>query len=182
MKKIQVLFLLLTVACGTAGKIGWENVPPFLNTEKKILFYDFQMKYKNKQVDGLLLVERNAVNKPRFVLTSHFGVSLFDLEGTEDGYTTHFAIDFPDKKKALDLVWKDLSLLYDPSAGIGYAPIRNSEGKVETLQSGTGIYKTKMKMENYKEGYPKNIKIEHPLLQVSLFLTRAESVEETLYY
>ena len=81
MRIVAIAVLILFTACGTPGKMSRENLRPLLDTSEGVKMYDFQLSYGNNDVEGWLLVNKDSLDYQRFVLTSHIGMSLFDLEG-----------------------------------------------------------------------------------------------------
>lgn len=182
MKNILIVLALFLTACGTAGKTPWEGVKPLLNTEDSVLLYDFQMTHINGVVEGLLLVNKNAVNRPRLVLTSYISLSLFDLEGTAEGYKVNYVIDVLDRRRVLDLLWDDFSILFEPSSRKGFPPVGDDDGNIVLLTTGIGIRSTVIKASDYDKGYPVTIVIDHPALGLSVNLKALQDAQGSLYY
>jgi len=182
MKNFLIVLALIFTACGNPGRIPWAGVKPLLSTEDSVQLYDFQMTHLNAIVEGLLLVNKNDLNRPHLVLTSYFSLSLFDLEGTVDGYKVNYVIDVLDRSRMLDLLWDDFSILFDPSVRTGFRPVTNDQGNILLLTMGTGIRSTVIKAADYVNDYPATIVIDHPALHLSVYLKVLQNAHGSLYY
>ncbi|MDD5046941.1 MAG: hypothetical protein PHR08_07810 [Bacteroidales bacterium] len=182
MKKILVVLIMqVLVSCGMAGRILWRDLTPLLGTAERVGMYDFSLSHMNREIEGLLLVGRNAVNKPRFVLTSYFGISIFDLEGSSEGYQVHYVSGILDRKRALDLLWNDLSMLVDPCIREGYEPFRDDQGNIIRLRTGRGIRRTEVTAGDYAGVFPQSIRIDHPHLHITIELKANQNAWGSLY-
>ncbi|HNR28294.1 MAG TPA: hypothetical protein PKY83_07955 [Bacteroidales bacterium] len=180
MKNLLIVCALILTACGAAGRIPWEEVRPLLSTEDSVQLYEFQMLHMNGTEEGLLLVSMNTVNRPRLVLTSFFGMSLFDLEGTAEGYQVHYVMDVLNRSRMLDLLWDDFSLLFEPYSRKGFPPVRNDDGAIVMLMTGNGILHTVIRAGDHVNGYPSTILIDHPALRLSVRIKVLQDAEESL--
>ena len=176
-----VLVIFFT-ACGTAGKIPRENVGPLLDTSEGVKMYDFHLNYGKNDVEGWLLVNMDKSGNQRFILTSHIGMSLFDLEGTTDEYRTIYVIDFLDRKRVLDLLWNDFSILFFLQIFKKTDFETNENENILMLVTGHGPLKTVITARDYEEGFPKTIQIDHPRLRLSVLINKPDNVEGSLLY
>jgi hypothetical protein len=174
--------ILLFTACGTAGNIPRENIKPLLDTSEGVKMYDFHLNYGKNDVEGWLLVKMDESGSQRFILTSHMGMSLFDLEGTPDEYRTIYVIDFLDRKRALDLLWNDFSILFSPQIFKKTDFQTNENGNILMLVTGHGPLKTVITAKDYEDGFPKTIQIDHPRLRLSLLINKTDHVEGSFLY
>lgn len=180
-KLISALFLVLN-SCAVAGLIPWRETKPLLDISEGVKMYDFRLSFINREIEGLLLVTRNEESRPRLVLTSHFGISLFDLEGTADGYRVHYVIDFLDRDKALDLLWDDFLLPTAPSVVDATVQGLDAQGNVALVRTGSGIRKTVVRAGGYSRGFPDNIQISHPRLQLSFYINMTQDAQKSLLH
>lgn len=176
------VLVLLFAACGTTGKIPSENVIPLLDTSEGVKMYDFQLSYGNNDVEGWLLVNNDSLDYQRFVLTSHIGMSLFDLEGIPGQYRIHYVVDFLDRKRALDLLWSDFSILFSPQIFKKTDFETNETGNILLLETGNGPLKTVITAKDYEGGFPKSIHIDHPRLRLRVLIKQPDNVEGSLLY
>ena len=176
------VLVFLFAACGTTGKIPPENVSPLLDTSEGVKMYDFQLIYGKNNVEGWLLVNRNKSGNQRFILTSHIGMSLFDLEGTSDEYRILYVVDFLDRERALDLLWSDFSILFSPQIlkKTNFEIYEN--GNIRMLETGHGPLKTLITAKDYEGGFPKTIQIDHPRLRLRVLIKQPDNVEGSLLY
>lgn len=179
---LAVLAGLFLISCGSASHILWRDQLPLLDTTRRVGMYDLRISFMNREIEGLMLTTMNSDNRPRFVLTSYFGMSVFDLEGSSDGYLVNYVTPFLDRKRILDLLWDDLSMLREPNVRSGYEPFRDANGNTVRLRTGRGIRSTKIVAGNYQGVFPQNITIEHPLLNLLLELTVLQNAQGSLYY
>ncbi|HOZ20053.1 MAG: hypothetical protein BWX93_01541 [Bacteroidetes bacterium ADurb.Bin139] len=182
MKNILIVLALILTACGTTARITWEGVKPLINTEDSVQLYEFQMIHVNGVLEGLILVKKNNLNRPHLVLTSYFSLSLFDLEGTAEGYKVNYVIDVLDRRSVLDLLWDDFSMLIDPSAWTGFRPVADDQGNILLMTTGTGIRSTVIKAADHANGYPASIVIEHPALRLSVYLKVLQDAQGSIYH
>ncbi len=178
---LAVLVVFFTT-CGTAGKIPRENVRPLLDTSEGVKMYDFHLSYGKNDVEGWLLVNKDDMKNQRFVLTSHIGMSFFDLEGTPNEYRILYVVDFLDRKRALDLLWNDFSILFSTQIFKKTDFKINENGNILMLVTGHGPLKTVITAKDYKEGFPKTIKIDHPRLRLTVLINKPDNVEGSLLY
>jgi len=182
MRIVAIAVLILFTACGTPGKMSRENLRPLLDTSEGVKMYDFQLSYGNNDVEGWLLVNKDSLDYQRFVLTSHIGMSLFDLEGIPGQYRIHYVVDFLDRKRALDLLWNDFSILFSPQIFKKTDFETNETGNILLLETGNGPLKTVITAKDYEGGFPKSIHIDHPRLRLSVLIKKPDNVEGSLLY
>ena len=131
----------------------------------------------------------------RTLFSTHFGLSLFDLEIGSDSLTVHHCIEPLNKKKILSLFYRDFSVLFglnipsenkvtvynctDPQTDIvyklstpgfkGYYRIDGVENRMREIKLGSGLRKTTFRSFSDSSGQ-EAIRIRHTGLKLSIGL------------
>ena len=103
-----------TVHIGKSGKNTITQVPQVIDTLLQTQIFELQMNYKENEFSGLLLMKKYENDHYRIVLTSPFGLTIFDLEINKRDYTFHYCIQPLNNKRALYLLKNDFSMLLSP--------------------------------------------------------------------
>ncbi|MEA5005753.1 MAG: hypothetical protein VB022_04990 [Rikenellaceae bacterium] len=174
---ISILLLFLLSSCSTLERGESTGVPLVIDTSSGVQIYDLTMTYKDMEFAGMLLLNSGNQEKNRFVLTSHFGMTVFDLETTMSGYKTHYVIPAMNRKRVLYLMWSDFSILMRPDFFKNIKYTFREDGKLESLVRSGSITKTEMSFIQYVKGFPNEMEINHPYLKLNIKLKKLENVD-----
>ncbi len=160
---VAVTICLLSAACSRAIVNGSELVPAIYQTTEQVSRYDASISF-GKTGQGGILVAKKYGNDIRIVCTSYFGMSLFDLSLSSNGYTLNNCIE-PLRKEA---IWKILSqdfrLLFMP---VPSAKTTIDKAGNRILKSGNGLTRGKI---SYSTASQTAI-VSHPWLRLKLSIT-----------
>lgn len=173
----SILILLILSSCSTLERGESTGVPLVIDTSAGVQIYDLTMTYKDVEFAGILLMNSGMQEKNRFVLTSHFGMTVFDLETTAKGYRTHYVIPAMNRKRVLYLLWSDFSILMRPDF---FKNIKYTYGegcKLKSLVRSGSITKTEMSFIQYVNGFPNTLEINHPYLKLNIKLKKIENAD-----
>lgn len=202
---VSICLLLFCCSCapsitkdcrkGETLLIGKEQLPPMVDASGQLRKYNMTIDFMRKHFSGMLLVKETATGTYRTLFSTHFGLSLFDLEVGTDSLTVHHCIEPLNKKKILNLFYRDFSVLLGlnipsqskatvyicpkPPTGIvyklsaprskGYYRIDTSTGLVEQIKLGSGLRKTTFRSQPDSTGQ-QSIRIRHTGLKLSIGL------------
>lgn len=152
-------------------KDGPGMVPDVVDTLVDTQIFELQMNYKENEFTGLLLLKKLGDEHYRFVLTSHFGLTVFDLEVDKRDYKVHYCLEPLNRKRALYLLRNDFSILLNP---VFFNNIKHKieDNRLIALERSGSITKTVMSFAAYKGTWPESIKIGHPYLKLYITLTK----------
>lgn len=156
----------------TAGKyVDTATVPLVVDTIPETQIFELQIDFRNDEFSGLLLVRRMGNEHYRFVLTSHFGLTVFDMETSKREFKVHYCIEGLNRKRVLYLLRNDFSMLLNPRffTNIKY---KVEEDRLISLERSGSITKTVMSFSGYHGQWPEILKIEHPYLKLYITLTK----------
>ena len=110
-------YVLLVMLSCTTVRISAPATGNQKNTvTNRVVTYGFSLDGKGREAEGVLYVGKTGPQKERFVLTSPMGPTLLDLETDGGHYTVHSVIPALNKKKVLNLLWKDFLLITKDNA------------------------------------------------------------------
>jgi len=170
---ISFVVLILFTSCSTTVRQERNKaIPLVIDTLGGVQLYDLNLCYKEVDFSGILLLDGGNEDGNRFVLTSHFGMTVFDIETEGNGYKVHYAIPAINHRKVLYLLWSDFSILMKPDyfKNIKYA--FDEEGKLVSLARSGSITKTEIYFKDFLDGYPQEIEINHPYLHLNITLNK----------
>ena len=160
------------------------------------LMYDMQIHYKKNDFSGILLIKPVENHSVRMILTSVFGMTIFDFELNETEFKINRCIKPMQKKRILNLFRKDFRALFSyqlpqvidatvyekeqapvgykikTSAGKSYYSIQNNQ--LKKLEMPAFITSLKIDFQNYKNNLPERILISHPSLKLNMQLEKTE--------
>lgn len=198
---------LLLICCSCAPSITREcrkgeivsmrkvQFPPMIDASSRLCKYNMTIDFMRKHFSGLLLVKETEAGTYRTLFSTHFGLSLFDLEIGADSLIVHHCIEPLNKKKILALFHRDFSVLFglniqpenkatvynctNPSTDIvyklstpgfkGYYRIDNIENRMREIKLGSGLRKTTFRSFPDSPGQ-EVIRIRHTGLKLSIGL------------
>ncbi len=173
---ISLFFTLIFSSCSTLRDKSVHNgdatiVPDVVDTVADTQIFELQMNYRENEFSGMLLLKKLGDDHYRFVLTSHFGLTVFDLEVDKRSYKVHYCLQPLNRKRALYLLRNDFSILLNP---MFFNNIKHQieETRLVALERSGSITKTVMSFTGYKGAWPELIKIEHPYLKLKITLTK----------
>lgn len=175
--------------------VGRKQLPPMADVSGRLAGYNMTVDFMRKHFSGMLLVRENGNGTCRALFSTHFGLSLFDLEIGKDTLIVHHCIDPLRKEKILDLFRQDFSILFGlnlysavPSRRY-LCPACESEeiyrlifsrpkiyyrkhvasGRLTEIRAGSGMGKTLFR------ACPDSISIRHPWLKLKICLEEISS-------
>lgn len=174
--------------------LGKEQCPAMVNASGRLCKYNMTIDFMRKHFSGLLLIKETEKGTYRTLFSTHFGLSLFDLEIGSGGLIVHQCIEPLNKKKILDLFYRDFQVilglniqpenkalvytctgqksdivykLFTPGFK-GYYRMDRS-GDIEEIQLGSGLRKTTFRSFPDSTGQ-EAIRIRHSGLKLSIGL------------
>jgi hypothetical protein len=156
------------------------GTPQVVDTAGGVQMYDLQLTYKNVNFGGMLLLKREGNDKNRFVLTSTFGMTVFDIETSGNGYKVNYVIQAINHRKVLYLLWSDFSILMRPDFFTRIHYTYTDQGYLKSLIRSGSVTKAVMNFNNYLQAFPVDIEIDHPYLKLNIKLKKLEDVTGTL--
>lgn len=203
---VSVCFLLLVCSCapsltkgcrrGTPFLLPKEELPAMVPFSERIRTYNMTIDFMRKHFSGLLVVKQTQAATCRILFSTHFGLSLFDLEVGPDSMQVHHCIEPLNKKKILDLLGRDFAVLsglslekenkavpylcaksphreiyyIETPAFKGYYRKDKPTGRVQEIRIGSGLRKTTFRSEPGPAGNVTSIRICHTGLRLSIGL------------
>lgn len=184
----SIIFLLALSSCSTLndsvriGKSGRnvvESVPNVIDTIPETQIFELQMNFRDDEFSGLLLLKKYENEHYRFILTSHFGLTIFDMEINKRDYTTHYCIQPLNNQRTLYLLRNDFSMLLKPDFFPNIRYRIDSSSRLTALERAGSITKTVMYFTDYKETWPSVLSIEHQYLKLYIKLTTLPDASAT---
>lgn len=159
---VAVAICLLSAACSRAIVNGDGLAPALYQATEQVSRYDVSISF-GKTDQGGMLVAKKYGNDIRIVCTSYFGMSLFDLSLSPDGYTLNNCIE-PLRKEA---IWKILSQDFR----LLFMPVPSTKSTIDKagnriLKSGKGLTRGKI---SYSPASQTAI-VSHPWLRLKLVI------------
>lgn len=203
---VSLCLLLMCSACapsitkgcrkGDVQVVGKERLSPMIDAAARLCKYNMTIDFMRKHFSGLLLVKETEAGTYRTLFSTHFGLSLFDLEIGGDTLIVHHCIEPLNKKKILALFQRDFSVLLGlnnlqsgnkaivytctpPRTDVvyklstpgfsGYYRMNEATGCMQEIRLGSGLRKTVFRSLPPTTG-TKAIRIKHTGLRLSLGL------------
>lgn len=107
--------------------------------------------------------------KIRILASTYFGLSLFDFSLRENEFHVNSCIEPMKKKKILLLLETDFKNLFLSGKNIR---IKKKSSTFEKRVTGRGFGKSVFYLSEFTSGHPKQIKIKHPWLRLSIQLDK----------
>lgn len=176
----SLIFMLTLSACSTLkdsvriGKSGRNvvgSVPHVIDSIPETQIFELQMNFRDDEFSGLLLLKKYDNEHYRFILTSHFGLTVFDMEINKRDYITHYCIQPLNNQRALYLLRNDFSMLLKPDFFPNIRYKIDASSRLTALERAGSITKTVMYFTGYKDSWPEILSIEHPHLKLYIKLT-----------
>ena len=201
----SICFILFCSSCapsilrecrkGEVLLLGKEQFPPMVNATARLCKYNMTIDFMRKHFSGLLLIKETEKGTYRTLFNTHFGLSLFDLEIGPRGLIVHQCIEPLNKKKILDLFYRDFQVILglniqsdnkvlvyncaEQQTGIvyklfipgfkGYYRMDRDSGCMEEIKLGSGLRKTTFRSLPDSAGL-EAIRIRHTGLKLSIGL------------
>jgi hypothetical protein len=173
---ISFVVLILFTSCSTTVRQERNKaIPLVIDTVGGVQLFDLNLCYKDVDFSGILLLDGGNEDGNRFVLTSHFGMTVFDIETEGNGYRVHYAIPAINHRKVLYLLWSDFSILMKPDYFKNIKYSFDEEGKLVSLTRSGSITKTEIYFKDFLDGYPQDIEINHPYLHLNITLNKIKN-------
>ena len=192
----------LTRGCRKEGRqlVRKEQLPPMVDASGHLCKYNMTVDFMRKHFSGLLLVRETANGTYRTLFSTHFGLSLFDLEIGRDTLIVHRCIEPLNKKKILTLFRSDFAVLFGlnlhpeneailytcPASPVGsvyrlttpgakgYYAIDRQTGALTAIRIGSGLWKTSFSVLPADSPQSPVIRIRHSGLKLSIGLEKLE--------
>lgn len=199
-------FLLLLSSCAPGIRSGCRkernvSVPrtdlpsmiPYAGTMRK---YHMQVSFGKRDFSGILLLRQQG-DTSRILFTTHFGMTLFDLEMDANSHTLHQCIPPLNKKKLFALLQQDFAVLFgqklkeentaltylcgEPSETIvyklktpgakGYYRKRIPKGRIDRITAGSALTKATFELNQSAQSEKDSVSVSHPLLRLRFTMT-----------
>lgn len=118
---VSFCFLLLCCSCASSitkgcrksgeQRLNKELLSPMVDASDRLCKYNMTVDFMRKHFSGMLLVKQTGTGTYRTLFSTHFGLSLFDLEISSDSLLVHYCVEPLKKKKILNLLRRDFSVL-----------------------------------------------------------------------
>ncbi|OFY41060.1 MAG: hypothetical protein A2X18_11900 [Bacteroidetes bacterium GWF2_40_14] len=174
----SLIFLLALSSCSTL-KNSVGSVPHVIDSIPETQIFELQMNFRDDEFGGLLLLKKYGNDHYRFILTSHFGLTVFDMEINKREYVTHYCIQPLNNKRALYLLRNDFSMLIKPDFFPNIRYKIDSSSRLTSLVRAGSITKTVMYFTDYKDSWPSVLSIGHPHLKLYIKLTTLPDASAT---
>lgn len=119
---VSLASLLLLTSCSpslTRGyrragveRVAKEKLPVAVDAAGGVQKYNLSLTFGKRHFSGMLLVRRSGEDTFRMVLSTHFGLTVFDFELTPDAFRVHHCVEPLRKEKILSLFRRDFSCLF----------------------------------------------------------------------
>ena len=117
----SLLLLLLFSACSpgilknfrkdNAYTVSRNDFYPFFPSGDTTQLFNMQVDFRKNHWSGLLLIKSVQPDVYRLVFTTHFGMSLFDLEFDNDLFRINYCVEALNKKRVMQLLENDFRIL-----------------------------------------------------------------------
>lgn len=167
-----------------------------VKTGDRLCKYNMTVDFWRKHFSGLLLIRQTEAGTYRTLFSTHFGLSLFDLEINRDRVVVHHCIESLNKKKILDLLARDFSVLFglfiQPENQVipyqclstqneavyyitypiakGFYRQDKATGRLEEIRMGSGLRKITFRSLPDSSGNTPSIQIRHTGLRLTIGL------------
>ena len=111
----------------------------------------------------------------RILASTYFGLSLFDFSLRGDSLHVNSCIEPMQKEKVLKLLEMDFKHLFLSSKDIR---VKEKSNTFETRISGKGFGKSILSISGETKGVPKQVKIKHPWIRLTIQLDKLDSTSE----
>lgn len=135
--------------------------------------FDFILTRKGNSIEGTVIIKSEGESTKRIVMTSFFGMTFLDFELNGSNIKINYCIEQLNREKVILLLKKDFEILFKPDHSKITKYTFNPSSKITALQQGNGITRTLMYFNNYIDGYPNEILINHPLLGIELKMIKS---------
>ncbi|HSH53159.1 MAG TPA: hypothetical protein VK982_15650 [Bacteroidales bacterium] len=88
-----------------------NEIPYSLPQSEKTLIYKTSIDFYQRNISGLLIIKKTDAQTYRIVLTTQFGLKIFDFELKEGNLKVVYCIDYLNKKSVISTFQDDFSLL-----------------------------------------------------------------------
>lgn len=96
---------------GETVSVAKEQLPPMIDASGSLCKYNMTVDFLRKHFSGLLLLKETGTGTYRALFSTHFGLSLFDLEVGADSLRVHHCVEPLNKRKILNLFYRDFQVL-----------------------------------------------------------------------
>ncbi|MCB9017131.1 MAG: hypothetical protein H6544_00795 [Prevotellaceae bacterium] len=180
----------------SVGKVGIakEDLCPVFAKTDTVITFNMQIDYKENNFAGLLVVSGGERERStRLVLTSYFGMTVFDFEIDADSFVVNRCFEQMNRKVVLSLLEKDFrTLLFynvpesikarkcEKGSMVGYK-MEASDGKAYYLIDGLSrqlqkihrpgaVRSLQIDFVQYEQGFPSVIEMKHPTIGLKMRL------------
>lgn len=204
---LSVSLCLLLIGCSCASsltrdrgkgetiRVEKEQLPPMIDASANLCKYNMTIDFLRKHFSGLLLLKETGTGTYRALFSTHFGLSLFDLEIGADSLKVHHCVEPLNKRKILNLFYRDFQVLlglnledenkatlhtgvrpdtdlvYQLSASgqKSYYRMNNKTGRIQEIRQGSGLRKITFRSLPDSTGQ-ESIRVRHTGLKLSIGL------------
>ena len=202
--RYSILFLILIIsACSNPYKNltktkypinDIQQIPYALPSSEKTLIFKANIDFYKNDISGLLIIKKTNDNIYRIVLTTQFGLKIFDFELNHGILNVKHCIEYLNKEIIINTFQTDFNLLlmqnkteviyfientelnqniWQFSSGkINHYYIQNTESeKIENISyKKRNSEKISVGLQNYKDNIPDNITLEHHNIKLKMIL------------
>lgn len=167
--KLISLTLLVFVLASCSKKVLPSQTAnyPIIHVNEDIQRWNMKIDFGKHHFSGMIILRQMQNQEIRILFTSHFGLSVFDLGMKGDEWIIYSCVEPMRDKRIQNLLKNDFRLLFLPDRKFRKT-IHTSEYTEYT--AGRFMGKTRIKVNKTTAEKPKDIKIEHPWLNLTLEL------------
>lgn len=169
------------------------QIPYSLKNGSRPTIFKADIKFYKNDISGLLVIKETAPEVYRIALATQFGLNIFDFELDHGALNVKYCIEYMNKKLILKTFETDFNILLMQMKYSEFRNYKNSEGKqiwhfkdknlnyyyAEGTQSNTienisfrkrNSEKIAVTLQNYRDILPKEIKLNHKNIKLSMSL------------
>jgi len=179
-------------------EIAESELYPFFREIDDMRFFNMEIDFRKNNFSGMLIIKKENADTYRAVMTSYFGMSVFDFQFGKDDFTVHYCLEDLNKKQVINTLRKDFENLFfmdieGKNPVTVYASRANDSLKVYKTKKENHYYlvntesKELRQMEiphrisslqyrftNYNNRFPSQINIKHTNIGLNIQLTEIE--------
>ena len=173
-----VCVLCLLTSCASPKVVEGDasvHSAPIICAQEFSQKYNMQLDFMKHHFSGMLIVRELPDNEIRILASTYFGLSLFDFSLRNEEFQVNSCIEPMKKKKILQLLETDFKNLFLNGKNIR---IKKKNSTFEKRVTGSGFGKSVFYLSEFVSGHPKQIKIKHPWLRLSIQLDNLKEKQD----
>ena len=175
------IVLLLLTACAPnilngfqktgTKEISEAELYPIFRQTGNVSFFNMEIDFRKKNFSGMLILKKENVDTYRAVMTSYFGMSVFDFEFGKDSFTVHYCMEDLNKKQIINTLRKDFENMFffdmqGENPVTVYSSRTNDSLKVYKVNKENHYYMVNTKSEEIRQ-----MEIPHPISSIQYRFT-----------